>query len=126
MTGPFPDCQDMSYGEDDSVRSKSGGPAVCPSCGLKLVAVSGGGSTCAYCEPPEKQSDSSTGECRCACGYTCDRRCGLPILECLKLHYVKDCDHKWDGPDFESENMSSATCSVCGMVAIYHDMRYGA
>ena len=42
-------------------------------------------------------------------------------------HFVKDCDHTWDGPEWQSESglMSSATCSRCGMPAINHDMRCG-
>jgi hypothetical protein len=71
--------------------------------------------------------------CRCRCGY----RCGGPGVckakgwDCLSAtdgqHFVKDCDHKWDGPAWESQDgcMSSATCSACGMAAIHHDMRNG-
>lgn len=33
------------------------------------------------------------------------------------------CEHKWDGPDYESESFSSVTCSRCGVAAISHDMR---
>lgn len=36
------------------------------------------------------------------------------------------CQHIWDGPDgpeHTEEYMSSATCSRCGTVAMYHDMR---
>lgn len=37
------------------------------------------------------------------------------------------CQHTWDGPIYESEDgcMRSATCSRCGAVAAYHDMRCG-
>jgi len=37
------------------------------------------------------------------------------------------CEHKWDGPDWESEDgcAMSVTCSRCGMTAMSHDMRYG-
>ena len=37
------------------------------------------------------------------------------------------CEHSWDGPTYESEDgcMMSATCSRCGAVAAYHDMRVG-
>ena len=37
------------------------------------------------------------------------------------------CEHKWDGPDWESEDgrASSITCSHCGMTAMSHDLRTG-
>jgi len=64
--------------------------------------------------------------CRCNCGYTCDRtRCALPIMECIRLHYKKDCDHKWDGPAVDLENGWSVTCSKCGMLASSHDCLVG-
>lgn len=65
--------------------------------------------------------------CRCKCGFSCDRRCGLEIMACIAAHYVRDCEHVWDGAAYESADgcMSSATCSRCGDVAIYHDMRCG-
>ena len=36
------------------------------------------------------------------------------------------CEHKWDGPDWESEDgcAMSVTCSRCGMTAMSHDLRY--
>ena len=35
------------------------------------------------------------------------------------------CQHTWDGPDYEDqdEGLVSVTCSRCGAVAAYHDMR---
>jgi hypothetical protein len=33
------------------------------------------------------------------------------------------CQHVWDGPDHEEDCLVSATCSRCGTVAAYHDMR---
>jgi len=35
------------------------------------------------------------------------------------------CQHIWDGPEHvsEDEHLFSATCSRCGSVAFYHDMR---
>lgn len=33
------------------------------------------------------------------------------------------CQHIWDGPDFVDDNSTSVTCSRCGAVAMYHDMR---
>jgi hypothetical protein len=37
------------------------------------------------------------------------------------------CQHIWDGPEYVSEDecMSSITCSRCGAIAAYHDMRCG-
>ena len=72
--------------------------------------------------------DSNT-HCRCNCGYTCGRKCGLPISECMKKHYSHDCDHRFDGPNVEVPVMGgmaeSSTCSICGMAAIVHDLHYG-
>jgi hypothetical protein len=35
------------------------------------------------------------------------------------------CQHVWDGPDYTSDDqcMVSVTCSRCGAVCAYHDMR---
>jgi hypothetical protein len=37
------------------------------------------------------------------------------------------CQHEWDGPEYIGEEgcLHSATCSRCGAVAAYHDMRCG-
>jgi hypothetical protein len=35
------------------------------------------------------------------------------------------CQHIWDGPEYAEECMSSATCSLCGEIAMSHDMRCG-
>lgn len=68
--------------------------------------------------------------CRCACGYRCGGPGTCKDKECLlktEGHFVQDCDHKWDGPVWESEDgcMASVTCSICGMTAIGHGMRVG-
>jgi hypothetical protein len=63
--------------------------------------------------------------CRCECGYSCDKKCGLPILECIQKHYTRDCDHKWDGPMKHFANVVTVTCSICEMSALEHDMAYG-
>jgi len=63
--------------------------------------------------------------CRCNCGYTCGRSCGLPIDECIKKHYVHDCDHIWDGEGINFDNGGTVTCSICDMSAINHDFAYG-
>lgn len=33
------------------------------------------------------------------------------------------CQHKWDGPTVEEENMVDTTCSLCGASAFSHDLR---
>lgn len=35
------------------------------------------------------------------------------------------CQHIWDGPEWTDDCCSSATCSRCGSVAMFHDMRTG-
>lgn len=62
--------------------------------------------------------------CRCNCGYTCDRKCGLGILDCMQKHYKSDCDHVFEGWE-EFENGGTTVCKHCGMRAIDHDMRFG-
>ena len=49
---------------------------------------------------------SSMGRCYCACPDG-------------------PCQHVWDGPEYTEECMSSTTCSRCGAIAAYHDMRCG-
>lgn len=64
-------------------------------------------------------------ECRCNCGYTCDRKCGLDIMECIEKHYVRDCDHDFSGPWKELSNGGTVTCKHCGLSACGHDMVCG-
>jgi hypothetical protein len=66
-------------------------------------------------------------ECRCNCGYTCGRNCGLEIMECMEQHWKKDCDHSWDGPqqEFADGRGFSTTCSKCGITAMDHDCAVG-
>lgn len=33
------------------------------------------------------------------------------------------CQHIWDGPDFVDDGAVSGTCSRCGAIAMFHDMR---
>lgn len=33
------------------------------------------------------------------------------------------CQHIWDGPDWNDGGLYSTTCSLCGAIAAYHDMR---
>ena len=70
-------------------------------------------------------SSYNTKECRCNCGYTCGRRCDLGIMECIKVHYKKDCDHYFTGPVKHEQDYSSITCKHCGMLQIDHDTIYG-
>ena len=77
----------------------------------------------------------ATRECRCKCGYTCSRggpglpKCELDIVACVNTHFVRDCDHKFDGPVIPVNIMgcegTSVTCSVCGLSAVCHDFRVG-
>jgi hypothetical protein len=70
-------------------------------------------------------------KCRCNCGYRCGGpgSCDAEFKTCLEEHYVQDCDHTWDGPTVQTEVMGcegeSATCSKCGEVAMFHDIRVG-
>ena len=68
-------------------------------------------------------------QCRCECGYTCGGagRCELPIMECIDRHYVKDCDHEFLGPWWQSPDglVKSATCTKCSTTAISHDVLVG-
>lgn len=67
--------------------------------------------------------------CQCRCGYSCGRRCGLEIMDCIEQHYRRDCGHLFDGPDVDYETgrvyVSSVTCSRCGLAASEHDLAVG-
>jgi hypothetical protein len=63
-------------------------------------------------------------ECKCNCGYTCGRECGLPIMECIEQHYVKDCEHEFSGWR-ELPDGGSQVCKHCGLTACEHDMLCG-
>ena len=74
--------------------------------------------------------------CRCACGYRCGGpgKCQLSPMECLRRddgeHYVRDCDHRWDGETHEGSSPSggyftSPTCSRCGMTELAHHFATG-
>lgn len=67
--------------------------------------------------------------CRCSCGYTCGRKCGLDIMDCMAAHYQQDCGHQWDGPTERGEHggchWESVTCSRCGLPKMAHDMAAG-
>ena len=54
-------------------------------------------------------SNFNPNSCYCACGT------GGP------------CEHKWDGPEWESEDgcSFSSTCSRCGTTAMSHSLRTG-
>lgn len=60
--------------------------------------------------PPETVVHAShAGKCYCACPDG-------------------PCQHIWDGPTYESDDgcMMSGTCSRCGEICAYHDMRCGS
>lgn len=63
--------------------------------------------------------------CECRCGYTCNRECGLELIECINTHYTRDCDHVWGKQSHELEILggyaSSVKCTKCGIYAISHD-----
>lgn len=66
--------------------------------------------------------------CRCDCGYRCggpgtckEPNCGWGNEADGKKHFVRDCDHKWDGPMVRLHLGASVSCSVCKMLAISHD-----
>jgi len=63
--------------------------------------------------------------CKCNCGYSCKHECDLPIMQCMKLHYKKDCEHIWDGPPVVDDRFRSVTCSNCGITALEHDLKHG-
>lgn len=75
-------------------------------------------------------SPNPSRECRCNCGYICNRQCGLKIMTCMKEHYQRDCDHDFTGPGVEYEtdggmSVQSVTCSKCGVDAASHDLMVG-
>lgn len=69
--------------------------------------------------------------CRCDCGYRCGGpgRCELGVFKCLQMtdgnHFVRDCDHKWDGPWVDLADGGSISCANCGVLACSHDMMVG-
>lgn len=69
-----------------------------------------------------------TESCRCNCGYTCGGpgRCDLEPMECIKQHWVKDCEHDWSGLWVEfGDGGGTVTCAICGMSAMGHDVMVG-
>lgn len=68
--------------------------------------------------------------CRCNCGYRCGGpgRCDLfrtDMLECIKQHHERDCDHDFNGYFVYWDNGGSVTCRHCGMTAADHDCATG-
>jgi len=70
--------------------------------------------------------------CRCTCGYRCGGpgKCELPWADCIAKsdgkHFVRDCDHKFEGPMVDQgDGCHSVVCSVCGMSCMSHDMMVG-
>lgn len=65
----------------------------------------------------------------CKTYFTCNKECGLGYFQCIRVHYVHECAHVWDGKEKEIDMMGgtaySVTCSRCGLSAISHDMIHG-
>jgi hypothetical protein len=83
-------------------------------------------------EVPEPELPPTS--CRCNCGPSCGRGCGLPLLECIEAHYVRDCDHEFEGwqefTDTDDEGNEyvtggSTVCQKCGLTSLSHDMMVG-
>lgn len=53
--------------------------------------------------------------------------CGPSAKQCKCECPTGCCEHKWDGPEWESEDglAGSTTCSRCGAARINHDMWVG-
>lgn len=83
-------------------------------------------------------------ECRCNCGYTCGGpgRCEInaenypdlkPMertMKCINEHFVRDCDHEWNGPVVEfgspgGGSGGSVSCVSCGVLMIDHNCDVG-
>ena len=94
-----------------------------------LLKVMGGGSI--DTEPPDvpdvPEPEFKPSSCRCECGYTCGRECGLDIMDCMEKHYVQDCDHDFTGPweEYDDGHAGSVTCVHCGMSMMGHDIACG-
>ena len=70
--------------------------------------------------------------CRCECGYRCGGpgTCKLNVFDCLEKddgkHFVRDCDHKFEGQLIDMGNgCKSVVCSKCEMSAMGHDCLVG-
>jgi len=70
--------------------------------------------------------------CRCECGYRCGGpgTCKLDVMDCLEKgdgkHFVRDCDHKFEGPLKDmGDGASSIVCSICDTSALGHDCVVG-
>ena len=48
--------------------------------------------------------------------------CGPSSDQCTCQCPDGPCEHKWDGPVHNEPQMSTATCSKCGELAINHDL----
>lgn len=74
----------------------------------------------------------SSNPCRCNCGYRCggrgvckDDNCGWGNETDGKEHFVRDCDHNWDGPWLKFSWGGTASCSKCDASAMAHDEMVG-
>jgi hypothetical protein len=80
--------------------------------------------------PDVEEPEFKPSSCRCNCGYTCGRKCGLSLFGedgCMALHYEKDCDHDFTGEweEHDDGRGGSVTCKHCGMSAMGHDIVSG-
>ena len=72
--------------------------------------------------------DQQVKPCRCNCGPTCGGRskCDLPYLKCIQEHWVRDCDHEFEGwKEFADGRGGTTVCKHCGLESMAHDMRVG-
>ena len=53
------------------------------------------------------------------------RGADIVVFECPRPKRCEPNDHIWDGPEYRDENISSATCSKCGMTAFDFSMWHG-
>ncbi len=47
--------------------------------------------------------------------------CGPSRGKCV-CRCPKSCGHRWDGPELPFSSGSTATCSLCAMIAMDHDL----
>src|SRR5262249_20353940 len=75
----------------------------------------------------ERGGEGMSGQtCRCNCGYACDRKCGLEIMDCMERHYKRDCEHDFKGPlKDHGGGMFTVNCSKCDLSALSHDFMCG-
>lgn len=66
--------------------------------------------------------------CRCECGYSCGGPgyCDLETIDCINKHFKRDCDHKFEGPLVQIDELTkSVICSICNVSSMTHDCIVG-